>query len=184
MRKSTFKTQGIVLKRLNFNEADKLLSFYTRDYGKLTALAKGVRRIKSRKAAHLEIFNQVDIFVASGKTFHIVIEAQTVNSFACLRSQLSRVIQAYRIVEVVDRFCPENQENKRLYNLLIEGLAHLSNCQIDKLETVVDDFTNCLLYELGFLTLDSKLKGRALGKYIEEILEAKLKVNKLLTKLR
>lgn len=183
MIKSSFKTQAIVLKRLNFGEADKFITFYSRDYGRLTTLAKGVRRIKSRRASHLEIFNQVDIFVVTGKAFYILREAQAINSFSFLKTKLPRVIHAYKIVEVVDKFCPENQKNKTLFNLLLEGLENLNNPRVNEFKPLVEDFINRLLCQLGFLTAEKKLSGFTLEKYIEQILERKLKVNNLLTKI-
>ena len=56
-----YRTRGIVLRRRDFDEADRLLTVLTRDRGKLTLLAKGARKISSRKAAHVDLFKQVEL---------------------------------------------------------------------------------------------------------------------------
>ena len=61
------RTEGVILKRRNFGEADRILTIYTRDYGKVICLAKGVRRPRSKKAGHLELGSWCKIFAVHGK---------------------------------------------------------------------------------------------------------------------
>ena len=58
----TYKTEGIILKRINFGEADRILTSYTKHFGKISLLAKGVRKITSRKGGNIELFNQTVLF--------------------------------------------------------------------------------------------------------------------------
>ncbi|KKR32290.1 MAG: repair protein RecO protein, partial [Candidatus Gottesmanbacteria bacterium GW2011_GWC2_39_8] len=84
----TYKTEGIILRRINFGEADRLITIFSKHYGKQKVLGKGVRKIKSRRAPHLELFNRSVIFLHRGKNFDIITEAQTINSFSDLRKDL------------------------------------------------------------------------------------------------
>jgi len=62
----SYKAEGIILKRINFSEADKILTIFTKRHGKVRAIAKGVRRLTSRKAGSVELFNQAGLFLLEG----------------------------------------------------------------------------------------------------------------------
>jgi hypothetical protein len=71
-RQRLYRLSGIVLRRRDLGEADRLLTVFTRDRGKVTLLAKGVRRAASRKAGHLEPFTHTDLLVAKGASLDLV----------------------------------------------------------------------------------------------------------------
>ena len=114
----TYKTEAIVLSRRNFGEADKILTIFTKHYGKIRALAKGVRRMKSRKGGNVELFNQVSLVLAKGKNLDIITEVELKNSFRFWRQNLNRVGVAYYLVELVESLTPEGQANRFAYRLL------------------------------------------------------------------
>ena len=101
----SYKTEVIVLKRINFGEADRLVTVFSKSHGKQRLVAKGIRKITSRKKGHLELFTQVQLQVAKGKNLDLITEAATVNSFPKLRHNLNRVRIAYLLAELVDQFC-------------------------------------------------------------------------------
>lgn len=180
----TYKIEGIVIKRINFSEADKLLSIFTKTLGKIVVLAKGIRKIHSRKAAHLEMFNNVSLQVASGRSIDIVTEAQTLRSFPNIRKHLPRLALAYQVAEEIDRLCPERETYQSIYLLLLWILKHFD--VEERLENpigLVDYFTRFLLVDLGFLPRDNKLTGDKLNVFLEQVMERKLKSNSLLIKL-
>src|SRR3990167_9657707 len=100
-----FTTDGIVIKRTNYSETDKILTIYSKTNGKLIALAKGIRKINSKKAPHLELFNNIRVSIISSKFLDIITEARTIDFFRLIRVQLERTAYAYRIVELIDRLC-------------------------------------------------------------------------------
>ena len=123
---ATYKTEAIIIKRQNFGEADKILTIFSKWYGKKKVIAKGVRRTTSRKGGNVELFNQVVLFLAQAKTFDIVTEAQVVKSFEGFRKDLKRVSQAYYACELVDRLTAEEQEHRQVFDLLVEFLESLT----------------------------------------------------------
>lgn len=179
----SFKTEGIVVKRTNFGEADKILTIFTKKHGKIVVLAKGIRRIHSRKAPHLELFSYVDVCVTSGRTFDYIVEAQTIESFIFLRSQVERVAQAFRIVEIVDRLCAEQQVHKNIFDLLVGVLRRLNDKNLVDIPVVVDEFAVELLWELGYLPKGRSLSSASLDRFLEQVMEKSLKSKCLLTKL-
>lgn len=114
-----------MLRHSDWGEADRLLGLYTRETGKLRAIAKGVRKPRSRKAGHLEPFTRVSLLLAKGRDMWIVTQAETVNAHLCLREDLERVGYAAYAVELLDRFTYEEGENPGLYRLLADTLARL-----------------------------------------------------------
>lgn len=122
----TYKTEAVILRHTNLGEADRLLTLYTPHLGKLRAVAKGVRRPKSRKAGHLEPLTHSDLFLARGKTLDIITQAQTLESFLPLRNDLQRMSHALYAVELIDRFTEEHQEGYAIYQLLLNNLRWLA----------------------------------------------------------
>jgi DNA repair protein RecO (recombination protein O) len=113
---------------MDWGEADRLLSLYTRERGKLRAVAKGARRIKSRKAGHLEPFTRVTLQLARGRDMPIITQAETVDAYLPLRDALVKTGYAAYAVEMLDRFTFEDEtENYAIYRLLIETLGRIAS---------------------------------------------------------
>lgn len=121
----TFKVEGIVIKRRNFGEADKILTVLTKQNGKIHVKASGIRRIPSRRSAHVELLNLSVLYLYRGRNYPILTEAQTINNFAPLKEDFETIGKAYHLCELVDSLCPENQENMNVYYLLKKELEAL-----------------------------------------------------------
>lgn len=102
-----------------------MIWLYTRKIGKVQAIAKGIRKIKSRKAGHLEPFTHVNLLMARGRSFLIVTQAETIDPFLNLREDLLRVGYAAYITELLDRFTYDEDDNQQIYRLLIETLHRI-----------------------------------------------------------
>jgi DNA repair protein RecO (recombination protein O) len=124
-RQRLYRVSAIVLKRRDQGEADRLLTVFTRDRGKLMLLAKGVRKPASRKAGHIEPFTHVDLLVAKGKNLDIVTQAETVAAHRRLREDLWRSSWAYCAAELADAFTQDADPNELLFDLLLETLGRL-----------------------------------------------------------
>ena len=124
-RKRLYRVSAIVLKRHDQGEADRLLTVFTRDRGKLTLLAKGVRKPASRKAGHIEPFTHVDLLAAKGKSLDLVTQAETIHAHRRLREDLVRSSWAYYVAELADVFTQDDDPNDLLFDLLLETLGRL-----------------------------------------------------------
>jgi DNA repair protein RecO (recombination protein O) len=125
-RERTYQTEAVILRRRNWGEADRILTLFTPQRGKIRVRAVGVRKPRSRKAGHLELFHRANLFLAKGRDFDIVTQAETVESFAALREDLVRSAAASYTVELLDRMSPEESENAAAYRLIVRTLAELS----------------------------------------------------------
>src|SRR5512134_1529734 len=112
-------SEAIVLRHNDWGEADRLLWLYTRKHGKLRAVAKGVRKSRSRKAGHLEPFTRVSLLLARGRESLLITQAEAVEPYLSLRNDLLKTTQALYVLELIDRFTYEEGENRSLYRLLV-----------------------------------------------------------------
>lgn len=179
----SFKIEGVVISRKNLGEADRLITIYSKYNGKIVTIAKGIRRLHSRKAPHLELFAHVQVYITHGRTWDIITEVVSIEKFVYLGSRLDRIVQAYAIVEQLDRLAPERESHKSIYFLLVETLKRIDNQKEQDLESVVNEFTLKLLWELGFLPKEKVIAGSSLDKFLEEVMEKTLKSKILLTRL-
>lgn len=176
----TYKTEGIILKRSDFGEADRLLTIFTKHDGKIRVIAKGVRKTTSRKGPSLELFNHVQVFVARGKNLDIITEAEVINSFSKFRKNLKKVACAYQACELVDKLTAEQAENKEVLDLLKDYLLQISD---QRPATSNQQFSLTLLTFLGFWPKGKFAEDIDLEKYIESLIERKLSSKNFLNQL-
>jgi DNA repair protein RecO (recombination protein O) len=165
-----FHSEGIVLRRRNFGEADRVIIIFTKDFGKVSLLAKGVRKLTSRKRGHLEVFSRVKFSAHKGKALDIVTEVQTLDSFAPIRKSLKKVAVAYFLVEAVGRVTREEEKHAEVYTLLCQSLKNLENSQ--NLKSLRLDFTIELLTALGFWPRGKEMQNP--DKVLEEVAERRI----------
>ncbi len=121
-RRRIYQTEGVILRRSDIGEADRILTLYTPERGKIRLLAKGVRRPGSRLAGHVELLVHSTFLVARGRNLDIVTQAQTRQAFAALRQDLERIGWGCYIAELLERMTPEQEENYPAFLLLLEAL--------------------------------------------------------------
>lgn len=149
-----FKTEGIVLKRRNFGEADRILTVFTLKSGKISVLAKGVRRITSRRAGNVELLNRVSMYLYKAKTFLILTEATSLNTYQKIKGNLTLSTIAFHIIELVDKLTAENQENGIIYGNLVEVLKRLER---NPRQILIRAFEAKILSNLGFISFEDPL---------------------------
>lgn len=121
------KVEAIVISHTDYGETDRILNLFSRELGKIHAIAKGVRKEHSRKAGHLEPFTCVTLMLARGTGMWIVSQAEAVEAFNEIRTNLERTALAAYCLELVDRFTTEEELHPQLYRLLKETLTRLSS---------------------------------------------------------
>ncbi len=189
MHPRSFSTPAIILKRFNYGEADRILTLLTPQYGKITVIAKGVRKPQSRKRGHIELFNHIKGQIVNGKSLGILTEVETVHSFNQLTShlrqradddpkgaplgQLVTILHAYQYCELIDRLIPENQPHPEVFDLLSTTLQSLTAADLQP--TTLDAFfKQKLIRLLGFWPSD-RTSPPDIDLYLDQILEKPLK---------
>lgn len=118
----TYITQAITLKYHTFREHDRMYTVYSRDFGKLTLLARGSNKIKSKLAGHLEPCMLSTIMFAEGKRVDILAQAQTLESFVSFRRDADRLRTALISIESIERLTFEREADQDVFDLLVTFL--------------------------------------------------------------
>lgn len=143
------RTRGIVIRKVNFGEADRILTILTLDRGKIRIVAKGVRRTKAKLAGWLDMFAENDLELAEGKNLDIVTGVTGVKNFAGGELSLQQTGLMYYICELVDKLLEETHEVVGVFPLLQETLEAITEKAVS-LEMAKTYFEIKLLTVLGF----------------------------------
>lgn len=144
-RTRLYRTEGIILRRRDLGEADRILTIYTERYGKLRVVAKGVRKTTSRLAGHIEPFSRASLLIAQGRNLDIITQASMIDPFKALRSDETAIAYAGYFADLLDALTEDAEENPLIYRLIHEALGYL--------DQGADPFISARLYELRLLRL-------------------------------
>lgn len=173
-----YRAEGIILKRKNVGEGDSIITVFTKEHGKMRLMAKGIRRVTSRRAPYLDLFHHVRLLVRRGKIMDMITEVEMVEPFAFIRSDLTRVGIAYYFCELIDVLLPEHQEHADVFVLLTRSFGDISSYSPQQLPVFAGRVSFSLLTVLGFLVKGKEPVATELIAYIERIAEKRLKTPK------
>lgn len=142
-RQRLYRTPAVILKRTDLGEADRIVTLFSRDVGKVRAVARGVRRGTSRSAGHLEPFTLSDVMFAVGRELDVISQVDTLESFRGVREDLSRATHAYYLAELVDLLTEDRQENRGVFDALVAALQNLGAMDDMPLVLVLFHLTLC-----------------------------------------
>ena len=121
-----YRDHGVVLRTHKLGESDRIVSLITERHGKVRAVAKGVRKTKSRFGARLEPTSHVSLQLYEGRELDIVTQADSVDHFRPIRDDLDRLTRAVTMLEAVDQLSLEREPNPDLYRMLVGALRTLA----------------------------------------------------------
>ncbi|MBP2632459.1 MAG: repair protein recO [Firmicutes bacterium] len=121
-----YSTEAILLAVRNWGEADKMVTFFSRELGKITAVAYGCRRPKSPLAGGMQAFSHLELGVMAGTHLDTIKQCETITSFKNLRENLDAMAYASFLTELVVEVCPERHPEPHIYDLLVCALRMLS----------------------------------------------------------
>ena len=180
MASRKFTVQAVVVGRKDFQETDKLIDLMTEYQGKIRGLAKGVRKINSRRMGSLELSNWVEVLLYQAKTFTLITEVNNLDSELGYRHDETKLGTMMYVCELTNHLLPEGQENKEAYQLLLKARSDIKSGNLNE----VVNFEANLLKILGYgvqlstrkLIKDSnyRLAHQELTQRIEDIIEHKL----------
>jgi DNA repair protein RecO (recombination protein O) len=162
MKPRQHRTRGIILSRTDFGEADRILTLITPDKGKIKAIAKGVRRQKSKLAGGIELFSVSDISYVVGKgDISTLTSTRLIKHYGKIVKDLDRTNAGYEMIKLVSKNTEENAE-EAYFNLLEEAFQALDDAQIG-LDLINSWFRARLLAYAGHTpNLRSDTEGRPL----------------------
>lgn len=148
MTARVYQTEAIIIKRNRFGEADRLLTLFTADSGKIRAIAKGAMRPGSKLGGNIELLTHSQLMLARGRNLDIITQAQAIDNFLPVRDSLELMSCGFYLTELVDTFTEENVEDRELFDLFLNTLRELAG--IGEGERIVRYFELRLLNHLGY----------------------------------
>ncbi len=120
-----YRDEGVVLRTYKLAEADRIVVLLSRGRGKIRAVAKGVRRTKSKFGSRLEPGTIVQLQLYEGRNLDIITQAERVVAFTNLRSNLDSYGRAALLLEIIDSSMEEGEPNPAVYKMLTGALQEL-----------------------------------------------------------
>jgi len=175
--------EGIIIKRINVGEADKIITVFTRELGKISLKATGIRKLQSKRAGVLELFNHVKITAVHGRgNLDVLTEVDIQNTFSSWKHHLGRVNIAYQLAEVIDKLTPDGQPHPQVFEILNTAFLEINELDSNwnlKLETWILD----IIKDLGYWPAEEIFTGD-IYKFIEEIINRPLHSPGILKRLK
>jgi DNA repair protein RecO (recombination protein O) len=122
---SLYRDRGVVLRTHKLGEADRIITLLTEQHGKVRAVAKGIRKTKSRFGGRLEPPSHVAVLLYQGRELDIVTQAETIDHHRALRDDFERLGRAVSMLEAADQLSLEREPNPQLYVMLVRALRTL-----------------------------------------------------------
>lgn len=166
------KDLGFIVKRTNFGESDRYITIFTKSHGKAEVVAKGVRKLTSRRASSIELLNLVRFQAVRTSKNYILTEVELISSYESLKNNLSNVQILFLLCELIDKLCPLGQKHDDVFDLIKTTLTRVKTEQ----EPAVSDFQKNMLSILGFWDGRKEFHDDDdIRQFIESIIERKIK---------
>lgn len=168
------KDTGFVIRRRNVSEADRYITILTRNNGKIEVLAKGVKKLTSRRAPHLELLNKIS-FQAVSKTTNsrlVLTEVELVTSNTEIKDSLNKIKDLFLMCELVLALCPYHQKQEEIFHLIDESLKRMKENILEATES----FQRQLLILLGYWDKNREFVSQDdMLRFTESVMERKIK---------
>jgi DNA repair protein RecO (recombination protein O) len=144
----TYQTSAIVIKKTKLGEADRILTLYSPELGKIQGVAKAVRKPKSKLSGHLEMLSYSQVTLARGKNIDTIIGSVTIDPLLAVKTDLDLLSCALYMAEMVNQFTEAETEDPELFNLFLDTLKRLPGAR-DR-ELLLRHFELHLLRRVGY----------------------------------
>jgi DNA repair protein RecO (recombination protein O) len=178
MRANSFSSEAIVIKRVNTGEVDRVVTLLTPEQGKLTCVAKGVRKMSSSQRAFLEPGNHISAFFIKTQSLPILTQTKLINGSEATKQDLQGMKRLSAVLEIVDRLFPENVEEEALFAEVLE-ILHVLQSPKRQYQTIQDRLRHIVI-ELGYQDLEDT-PYESITEYVAVLADRPLKSYDFLT---
>jgi DNA repair protein RecO (recombination protein O) len=124
---ATYRDRAVVLRKLDYGEADRIFTLLTREHGKVGAIAKGVRRPESKLGPSLELYGHIDVLLAKGRgELDVVAQVQRVPGYR-IEGDMERMAHAALIAELAERVCEDRHPLDGVYEMTVSAMGQLGH---------------------------------------------------------
>lgn len=127
-----YKYTGIILNKRDIGETDRIYNIYTLEQGKISAIARGVRRPRAKLAGHLENFYLVDITVMKNRGMGNIASSIVENNFKDLKNNLDSLEKVFQSTKILSRMINDQEKDMRVFFLFLEYLETLNKASKNK----------------------------------------------------
>jgi len=174
--KHLYAVHGIILKRKNVGEMDKVITLFSKEHGKIRVIGKGVRKVGSRRASGLELFSESIIYLHKGKSWDTITEVTTLTQPMQEHQEMERIHAGYVIAEIVDALLPDNQQQIEVYESLKKIVHLIATGPKETLSTMVIHWIQETMMELGYTQKnDTEASWSATIQIVEQVIERKIR---------
>ncbi len=145
-----YSTQGIILKKIDAGERDAFFVIYTKDFGKIRALAQGIKKEEAKLKGHCEPFNLADLQFVLGKKGERLTHAEMRNYWPAIRQRPEKLKNAWQIISLYDQHCLLGQKDEDLWQLLLASFQSLEKIAAGREESFMKEFEIKFLESLGY----------------------------------
>lgn len=168
MRK--IKTEAFVLKKRKLLNQDLLISLFSQELGKITVMAKGVRRITSRRLPHIQTGNLINIVISKHHDYLYLQETSLISAFSQIRKSQDKLNYQYYLLFMLDRLLPERQKENRIYYFVKKFFSELGSSENFEMN-IFERYLNKILQLLGYIKEEKRFYE--LSEVIENLIQEK-----------
>lgn len=169
---SKLKTQGIVLKKIELLNLDNLITIFTKDLGKIVVLAKGIKKLNSRRAPHIQTGNLIDLMLYNKNDRYYLQESSIISGFSKLKKDSKKISMIYYFFLIIDKFLPENSSEEDIYKITLNFLINLSKTKETE-NKLIENSLNRVFNKLGYFRDRKNLEE--LHSIVEDLLGEKIR---------
>jgi DNA repair protein RecO (recombination protein O) len=147
---AVYRCEAVILRKLNFGEADRIMTLFTLERGKVSAIAKSVRKARSRMSGQLDVFAHGNMMLAEGRNMDVITQFRRLTDTEPLARDLERSAAAAVVVEVADKVLEERHPQPALFRVVTDALAAMSAAGAGA-RAELADYLMRVLGELGYL---------------------------------
>jgi DNA repair protein RecO (recombination protein O) len=125
-----YRTKSFILSKIDLGEADQIIFLYTKEFGKLEILAKGVRKITSKLKPAVELFCLSNIEFVQGKNYKTLTDASIINKFKNIKNDLVRFKVIYQISDLINDLIKSQEKDTRIWNLILKIFYVIDNKKV------------------------------------------------------
>lgn len=176
----SYSASGIVLKRSDVGEADRIVTIFTKEFGKVAAIAKGCRKLSSSRAAALEPGSHSKLFLIETKSLPILTQAQLITDFSHAKKDLVSMRKVFEVLEIIDSLLIEEDAQERVFAHTLAIFEHL-NAKEETKSSFVRAHLTAIVEILGFADRQDIVGSKPFRDYVEELTSKKMKSFAFLT---
>lgn len=166
------KIEGFIFKKTSLLNRDLIITVFSRELGRIRVLAKGIKKLTSRRSPHIETGNLINAVLSKNKDYYFLQETDLISGFSQIKKNQSKFQCLYLFLFILEKLLPENQKEEKMYKLFKSFMIDLS--KRDDYQLIMTNYLNNTASLLGYKEKNKDKDLTGITAFIEEIINEKL----------